>query len=218
MKKYVLLLFAIVTTTATIAQDSIWLVPALPQRGARVSIYFKSDKAAYTHAKTLSGGFYSLDGKNRVVAQDLTYGRSGNNWMATATVPDTAYAVVANMDRPDADPIAVAVAAGLDSSNGQPFLKSYKVLAYVYAGQNRPLGVPLDKAKNKDLTEQYWKGLSVPPSNLSSKIYWYLITKKDTTKILNLLANLPLDSTAVEIDYEVAANYAARLGNKPLAT
>ncbi|HXB33688.1 MAG TPA: TlpA disulfide reductase family protein [Puia sp.] len=217
MKKYVLLLFAIVTTTATIAQDSIWLVPALPQRGARVTIYFKSDKAAYTHAKTLSGGFYSLDGKNRVVAQDLTYGRSGNNWMATATVPDTSYAVVANMDRPDADPIAVTVAAGLDSSNGQPFLKSYNALAYVYAGQNRPMGVPLDKAKTKDLTEQYWKGLSAPPSNFSSKIYWYLITKKDTTKILNLLANLPLDSTAVEIDYEVADNYAARLGNKPLA-
>jgi thiol-disulfide isomerase/thioredoxin len=218
MKELVLLFIAAATCGALMAQDSIWLVPALPQRSARVTIYFKSEKAAYTHAKTLSGGFYSLDGKNRVVAQDLTYERSGNNWMATATVPDTAYAVVANMDRPDAEPIAVAVAAGLDSSNGQPFLKSYNVLAYVHEGKNRPLGIPLDGIKASALTNQYWEGLSAPPSNFAGKVTWYLVTKKDTAKALNLLANLPLDSTAVEIDYEVADNYATRLGNKPLAT
>ncbi len=74
MKKYVLLLFAAAAAGTSMAQDSIWLVPALPQRGAQVEIYFKSDNPVFAHAKTLSGGFFSLDGNNRIVAQDLTPG------------------------------------------------------------------------------------------------------------------------------------------------
>jgi hypothetical protein len=218
MKKFILLLIAAAAASPSMAQDSIWLVPALPQRGARVTIYFKSDKPVFAHAKTLSGGFYSLDDKNRIVAQDLKYGKAGDTWTAATTIPDTAYAVVANVVRPDSDAFAASIAAGLDSSNSQPFLKSYYELAYAYTGQSATLGIPTDRAKNKEMTEQYWKGISTPPSKFSSKIYWYLITKKDTTKIFNLLANLPLDSSAVESDYETAASYASRLGNKPLST
>jgi thiol-disulfide isomerase/thioredoxin len=138
--------------------------------------------------------------------------------MATATAPDSSYALVANMVRPDTDATAATVAAGLDSSNGQPFLESYRKLAYIYAGQTPTLGIPLDRIKFNALTNQYWEGLSAPPSTFSGKVYWYLKTKKDTTKVLNLLANLLLDSTAVENDYELADSYARQVGNKPLAT
>ncbi len=216
MKKFILLLIAAEAASPSMAQDSIWLVPALPQRGARVAIYFKSDKPVFAHAKTLSGGFFSLDGNNRIVAQDLALGRSGDSWMATATVPNTAYAVVANLSRPDTNALPTAVAAGIDSSNGQPFLKSYRALAFVNEGQSMSLGIPLDRIKAGILDEQYEEGLSAPPSNFAGKVYWYLIRKKDTAKILNLSANLPLDSTALETDYEAAIDFAERFGNKPL--
>ncbi len=218
MKKFLLLLFAVTANSALMAQDSIWLVPALPQRGARVTIYFKSDKQVFAHAKTLSGGFYSLDDKRRVVAQDLTFAKSEENWAATVTIPDTAYAVVANMVRPDSDAVAAAVAAGLDSSGGKSFIKSYLALGYAYGNLSRSLGVPSDGVKARELFLQYWKGLPEPPSSFSAKLSWYLMAKKDTTKILNLAANLPLDSTAVEGDYIMAAGFARQLGNNPLST
>ncbi|HUB61796.1 MAG TPA: hypothetical protein VL978_13875, partial [Puia sp.] len=217
MKKFVLFCFTVMAAAASMAQDSIWIVPALPQRGARVTIYFKSEKPAFAHTKTLSGGFYSLDALNRIVAQDLAFGRSGDNWTATATVPDTAYAVVANIVRPDTDAFAAAVAAGLDSSNGTPFLKSYLALGYTYFNQTQSLGIPSDPAKGHALFEQYWKGLPEPPSSFSAKLSWYLMAKKDTAKILNLSADLPLDSTAVETDYLMAAGLARQLGNRPLS-
>jgi thiol-disulfide isomerase/thioredoxin len=218
MKNFILLLFALTATSAIVAQDSIWMVPALPQRGARIRIYFKSDKPAYTHVKTLSGGFYSIDDQRRIVAQDLTFNKSGNNWTATATIPGIAYAVVANMVRPDSDAFAAAKAAGLDSSNGQPFQKSYLALANAYGNLSRSLGVPSDGVKVRDLSVQYWKSFPVPPASFSDKISWYLMAKKDTAKILNLAANLPLDSTAVEGDYATAAGAARQVGNKPLST
>ena len=221
MKKFVLLFFAVAASTAgnaLMAQDSIWLVPALPQRGTAVTVYFRSDKPAFAHAKTISGGFYSLNDKRRIVAQDLTFGKLGDNWTATARVPDTAYAVVANVVRPDTDAIAAAVAAGLDSSNGQPFLKSYFTLANAYGSQSRSLGIPGDRVKARALSVQYWSGLAEPPSSFSAKLSWLLLAKKDSAKILNLSANLPLDSTAVEGDYIMAVNFAMQLGNKPLST
>jgi hypothetical protein len=219
MKNFLLLLlFAVTATSALVAQDSIWMIPALPQRGAGVTIYFKSDKPVFAHAKTLSGGFYSIDDKRRIVAHDLTFKKSKNNWTATATIPDTAYAVVANMVRPDTDATAAVVAAGLDSSNGQPFIKSYLALGYAYGNLSRSLGVPSDAVKARELFVQYWKGLPEPPSSFSAKLSWYLMAKKDTTKILNLAASLPLDSTAVEGDYIMAVNFASQLRNKPLST
>jgi|HubBroStandDraft_6_1064221.scaffolds.fasta_scaffold1036570_1 hypothetical protein len=127
MKKIALLFFAVAAGSALMAQDSIWTVPALPHRGARVVIYFKSDKPAFARAKTLSGGFYSVDYKNRIAAQDLTYEKSGDNWKATASVSDTVYAVVANVVRPDTDAFAAVAAVGLDSSNGQPFSEELPV-------------------------------------------------------------------------------------------
>jgi thiol-disulfide isomerase/thioredoxin len=218
MRKFVLLFLAVAADSALMAQDSIWTVPALPHRGATVTVYFKSDKPAFAHAKTLSGGFYSLDDKNRIVAQDLVYGKSGDNWTARASVPDTAYAVAANVVRPDTNAFAAAVAVGLDSSNGQPFLKSYLALSNAYSAQSTLLGTPSDIDKALVLRQEYWTGYSAPPSGFDSKLSWYLIAKKDTVKVLNLLANLPLDSTAKEIDYTIAAAFARQLGNKPLST
>ena len=218
MKVFVLFVLALAAAGPSMAQDSIWMAPALPHRGDQVTVYFHSDKSAFARLKTVSGGFYSLDDKNRVVAQDLVYKKSGDNWMATAGIPDTAYAVVANVVRPDTDAVAAAVALGLDSTMEVPFQKSYRVLATIYSGQNRLPGIPSDRVKARTLSEQYWKSFSAPPSGFSDKLSWYLIAKKDTVKILNLSADLPLDSTAVEGDYIMAAGFARQLGNRPLST
>jgi len=217
MKVFALLALAVATGSVSMAQDSVWITPALPHRGAQVTIYFHSDKPVFAHAKKVAGGFYSLDDKNQLIAKDLAFEKSGDNWMATARVPDSMYAVAANVARPDSDAFAAVVAVGLDSVNGQLFAKSYLALAFAYSLPASILGVQ-DTKKAEMLRQQYWSGLSAPPSDFNGKLSYYTKTKKDTTKALTLIANLPLDSTAVENDYASAISVARQLKNIPLST
>jgi thiol-disulfide isomerase/thioredoxin len=217
MKVFVFFGLALAAYSPSLGQDSIWTAPAILHPGDHLTIYFHSDKSVFARAKAVSGAFYSLDDKNRIVALDLAFRKSGDNWTATAGIPDTAYAIVANVIRPDTDACAAAVAVGLDSSNGQPLIKSYEALAYAYSPQMYPLGTQ-DIRKSKALSAHYWAALTTEPVTFGSKLFWYLTAKKDTTKVLDLIANLPLDSTATEKDYELAAFNSRVLRNRPMST
>jgi thiol-disulfide isomerase/thioredoxin len=218
MKAFVFLCLAIAASITSMGQDSIWLTPAQPHRGDKVTIYFHSTSPVFAHAKSLAGGFYNLDDRSHVVAQDLVYKRSGANWTANATVSDTAYAITANVMRPDSDNVAARTAAGLDSTGGQLYLRSYLALAYAYGTGSTNVGLQEDKDKYEAYRSRYWDSVSAPPKGLENKLFYYLMTKKDTAKALNELANLPLDSTARENDYMQAATYARQLKNAPLST
>lgn len=217
MKNFVAFCLAIAASIVSMGQDSIWLTPSLPHRGEKVTVCFYSTSPAFTHAKTLTGAFYTLDDRNHVIAQDLAFKRAGANWIANATVTDTAYAITANVMRPDGEDVAARTAAGLDSAGGRLYARSYLALAYAYGQGSTFVGLQEDKDKYKDYRKRYWDSVSAPPLGFENKLSYYLITKRDTTKALNELANLPLDSTANENDYNQAAGYARQLKNPQLS-
>jgi thiol-disulfide isomerase/thioredoxin len=218
MKASFFLCLAIAASITSMGQDSIWITPSLPHRGDKVTVYFHSTSPAFAHAKSLSGGFYNLDDRNHVVAQDLAFKRSAADWIATAVVTDTAYAVTANVMRPDSDDVAARTATGLDSAGGQLYARSYLALAYAYGQGSAYVGLEQDRDKYKAYRSRYWDSVTALPKGFENKLAYYLITKKDTAKALNELANLPLDSTAKENDYIQAASYARQLKNAPLST
>jgi len=218
MKAPVLLALAVAVSISSIAQDSIWLSPAHPHHGEKVTVNFRSAKPAFAHAKTLTGGFFNFDDRNHVVAQDLLYVRSGSQWTATASVADTAYAVSATVIRPDSDVIAASTVAGVDSADGRLFLRSYRALAYAYGPGSQWVGVQEDMDKATENNRRYWDSLTAPAPGLGEKLAYYLRTKKDTAKALDIIANLPLDSTITYDEYDMAASYARGAKNRPLST
>jgi thiol-disulfide isomerase/thioredoxin len=217
MKASLFLCLAIAASISSMGQDSIWIAPSLPHRGDKVTVCFYSTSPAFAHAKTLTGAFYNLDDRNQVIAQDLVFKKAGANWIANAAVTDTAYAITANVMLPDGENVAARTATGLDSAGGQLYARSYLALAYAYGQGSTFVGLQEDRDKYKEYRKRYWDSVSALPTGFQNKLNYYLITKKDTTKALNELANLPLDSTAKENDYIQAAGYARQLKNPQLS-
>ena len=80
--------------------DSIWFNPAAAQPGQPLTVNFRGSEASLAHAKTLAGGLYSIDKKQRIQALDLSFQKTGDVWQTTVTIPDTSVTVVASVIDP----------------------------------------------------------------------------------------------------------------------
>lgn len=209
MKLLILVAAGLPLAVAAQKKDSVWIIPAQPQPGALVTI----------HATTgPTGGFYVIDKKNNIHGYDLTLHKEGDEWTATATAPDTAAAVVANVMGTDAR-ILAATTVPLCGTDGQPLREGYKALTLAYSQTGEYLfGLKEDKERVASAKKQYWASFETPPTALSEKLSYYLEYKKDTPSAVKALTALPLDEKATESDYQQAGYVAGRvLKNKPLS-
>jgi thiol-disulfide isomerase/thioredoxin len=219
MKAFLLVAITLLTFSGTTnAQtDSIWITPAAPAPGTQITISFQSANPALAKASTLPGGLYSINKKNAMAAQDLTFHRQGDLWQASAIVPDTSVAIVPSISDQKGKFI-VAQPIGLNGSDGQPLRDGYKALELAYSSTGQYLfGVKADKTEVDLYKKKYWAADTTKPKAFIDKINYDLEYKKDTVQLLKDFAALPLDTSAKETDYATAIFYAGRCKNKPLA-
>ena len=220
MKPLVLLALAFFLGTLTQAQttpDSLWISPAHPQPGQQVTVSFRTEDSALAKAQTVQGGLYSLDKKTAIRAQDLFFHKAEGIFQATATVPDTAAAIVANVSDASGNVLS-AFALGLYGPDGQPLRDGYNELskAYSYIGQHY-FGMKEDEKKVDEYRKQYWESAKAAPKDFREKIAFVLEYQKDTAQTLKVLTELPLDSAATETNYSMAIGLSAQFKNKPLS-
>lgn len=199
----------LILLAAAFNHDSVWITPAQPQPGAVVTI----------HATTgPMGGFYVIDKKNMIHAGDLALHKEGDEWTATATVPDTAAAIVANVSDADAKVLA-ASALPVYGADGQPLHDSYKAMTTVYSQTgNYFFGTPVDDDKFKASIHAYWEGFSAPPAEFGERLSYYLSYKKDTPSAVKVVTGMPQEKDIKENDYAQAIFVAAKIfKNKALS-
>ena len=196
--------------------DSIWFSPAAAQPGQPLTVNFHGSEASLAHAKTLAGGLYSIDKKQRIQALDLSFQKTGDIWRTTVTIPDTSVTVVASVIDPSSGKFDAALPLGLSGGDGQVLPDGYKALALAYSSYGESLmGVKAD-ADKADAFKKKSLEVGPPPSTYTEKLADYL-TLKDTAKALKLFTTLPLDSTAREVDYNSSSAWAGKFKNKPLS-
>ncbi|HTJ10630.1 MAG TPA: TlpA disulfide reductase family protein [Dinghuibacter sp.] len=202
MKLLILVAAGLPLAVAAQKKDSVWIIPAQPQPGGTVTI----------HATTgPTGGFYVLDKKSQAVAHDLTLQKDGAEWTATATLPDTAVAIVANVMDAGAKVLAVT-SLPVYGTDGQPLRESFKAMTTVYSQTGNTLfGMPEDDDKLKASAHAYWAGFTTPPTAFGERLSYYLSYKKDTPAAVKVVTAMPLEKNLVENDYAQAIFLAAKV-------
>ncbi len=202
--------------TAQTGKDSLWISPNAPHPGDKVTVYYQTSDPAYAKTKNLAGGLFTISKGLTFQAQDLNYHKVGSHWEATGVLPDTAATMVANVRDGKGEPIS-ATAVGLSDTSGNLLNEANNGLAFAYGNGGKQLfGMAPDPTKAAQFQEAYWKN-GPAPTTLSDKLTVYIKYQTDTAKAFKEISNLPLDSSATEMDYNVGSYYASKLKNKPLA-
>ena len=220
MKSFALFFLLICLPGLLMAQastDSLWITPDKPQPGQTIIVHFITSDASLAKAKQMEGGLYSIDKMNNIQGLDLDLHKAEGGWSATVTVPDTATALVARIADPSGTPLRAAPIP-LYEGDGQLITDGYKALALAYSRAGKfYFSTKEDRKKVGEYKALYWQSRKTLPATLEDKLSYELDYKKDTTRALRLLTDLPLDDTATEADYMVAFATARSLRNKPLS-
>ncbi|MCF1715880.1 redoxin family protein [Flavihumibacter sp. RY-1] len=221
MKKLLLLLTVIVTGISAVAQQvsysRLQIQPESPRPGSNITFNYQPESATFKKQPTLTAAIYYFIGK-RMEASELQLKKNKTNWTGNFQLPDSAAAffvkIVAGKETDNNDKKGYAFFVMDDS--GEPIKESYYSMWNFYRGSGERMGFEPDEKKADYYFNKYYdQGL--PKDASFNETITYYQQKKDSTALINYLADLPSDPNIIEDDLFQAPFFADRYGNKPLS-